>query len=463
MTNTSNETIIDVVVLGAGLTGLTTAHYLKKANKNFIVLEKQNRIGGVIQSSKENGFLFEKGPNTGVVGNTTVVELFEELEKTGNGKAELGGKNVNKRFILKNGKWECMPLGPKDAIMTPLFTLKDKFRILAEPFRPAGKNPHENLASFVKRRMGESFLNYAIDPFIGGVYAGDPNFLIPKYALPKLYNLEQKYGSLIGGTVKKGFREKKTEEEKKVNRKTFSFVDGLTSLTNGLFESAGTDNFILGAENIEVQHTANGYTIIYKKASGETIRIQAKNVISTLGAYTLDKTLPFIDKNEMSKIDSLVYTKVIEVAIGFDRWEGEKLDGFGGLIPSIEKRDILGVLYMSSLFENRAPKAGALLSVFLGGVRRQDLMLLNDDGIRNIVEKECKELMNLKHFNPDLFKIMRHNWAIPQYGVESGERFATIERLEKEYPGLQIGGNLRGGIGMADRIKQGKELAENII
>ncbi|MDO9154238.1 MAG: protoporphyrinogen oxidase [Paludibacter sp.] len=461
MTNSTQTT--DIVVLGSGLTGLTTAYYLQKLNKNFIVLEKQNRIGGVIQSSKENGFLYENGPNTGVVGNTTVVELFEELEKSGKGIAELGGKNVNKRFILKNAKWECMPLGLKDAIMTPLFTLKDKLRILGEPFRPAGKNPHESLASFVKRRMGKSFLDYAIDPFISGVYAGDPNYLIPKYALPKLYNLEQKYGSLIGGTVKKGLREKKTEAEKKVSRKTFSFVDGLGSLTKGLYESAGTDNFILGAENVEVQHSENGYAISYRNESGETVCIQAKNVISTLGAYTLEKTLPFINKNEMSKIDSLIYTKVIEVAVGFDKWDGKKLDGFGGLIPSKEKRDILGVLYMSSLFENRTSENGALISVFLGGVRRQDLMLLNDECVRKVVEKELKDLMKLKDFKPDLFKIMRHNWAIPQYGLESGERFATIEKLEKEYPGLQIGGNLRGGIGMADRIKQGKEMAQKVV
>jgi oxygen-dependent protoporphyrinogen oxidase len=461
MTNSIQTT--DVVVLGAGLTGLTAAHYLKKFNKNFIVLEKQNRVGGVIQSTNENGFLFENGPNTGVVGNTTVVELFEELEKSGRCQVELGGKNVNKRFILKNGKWECMPLGAKDAIITPLFTLRDKFRILAEPFRPAGKNPHENLASFVKRRMGESFLNYAIDPFIKGVYAGDPNYLIPKYALPKLYNLEQKYGSLIGGTVKKGFKEKKTDEEKKVSRKTFSFVGGLGSLTKALHRSAGVENFVLGAENISVQPSGNGYLVTYQNVNGEIYTVHAKNVISTLGAYALEKTLPFIEKQEMAKIDSLLYTKVIEVAVGFEKWEGEKLDGFGGLIPSLEKRDILGVLYMSSLFENRAPETGALFSIFMGGVSRQDLMLLSDEGVRHIVERECKDLLNLKTFEPDLFKIMRHNWAIPQYGVESGERFAAVEMLEKQYPGLQIGGNLRGGIGMADRIKQAKELAQNVL
>jgi len=460
MTTHPNETTTDVVVLGAGLTGLTTAHYLNKFNKKFIVLEKQLQVGGVIQSTKESGFLYENGPNTGVVGNTTVVELFEDLY--GKCKIEVGGDNVKKRFILKNRKWEHLPQGLKGAVATPLFSLTDKFRILGEPFRPAGKDPHENLSSFVKRRMGKSFLNYAIDPFIIGVYAGDPNYLIPKYALPKLYDLEQKYGSLIGGSFRKGFQ-KKTEDEKKVSKKVFSCVDGLGSLTKALHQSAGTTNFALGAEDITVQFVESGYIVSYKNAAGESFNINANKVISTIGAYALSKALPFIEKSLMEKLDSLLYTKVIELAIGFNQWKGRELDGFGGLIPSLEKRDILGVLYMSSLFKNRAPEGGALLSIFMGGVRRQDLMQLNDVEITRIAEKECKELLDLKTFEPDLFKIIRHNWAIPQYGIESGERFSTIAKLEKQYPGLQIGGNLRNGIGMADRIKQAQELAQEAL
>lgn len=455
----SKEINTDVVVLGAGLTGLTTAYYLHKFNKDFVVLEKSNRVGGVINSKRESDFLFEEGPNTGVIGNTTVVELFEELaEKC---EVEVPGDNAKKRFILKHGKWEHLPLGLTDAINTPLFTIKDKFRVLGEPFRKAGSNPHENLASFVKRRLGNSFLKYAIDPFIIGVYAGDPNYLIPKYALPKLYDLEQKYGSLIGGSVRKGF-EKKTEAEKKVNKKVFSFKDGLGSLTKALHESAGVDNFTLGAENVIVNWIDNGYSVTYTDQNGEVVTIKTKNVISTIGAYALESTLPFVAKSEMNKINSLHYTKVIEVAVGFNTWDGRNLDGFGGLIPSAEKRDILGILFMSSLFKNRSPKGGALFSIFMGGVRRQDLINLSDEEITSIVEKECLDLLSLKSFKPDLFKITRHNWAIPQYGIESGERFETIRLLENKYPGLFIGGNLKNGIGMADRIKQGKELAEKI-
>ena len=446
---------IDTIIIGAGLTGLTTAHYLRKANVDFVVLEKSNRAGGVIHSKSENGFLYEEGPNTGVVGNEVVVELFSDLDDKV--EIQLGGKDVKKRYILKNSKWEHLPQGIVDAIRTPLFTWKDKFRVLGEPFRKAGTNPHENLATFVERRLGKSFLEYAIDPFIIGVYAGDPNYLIPKYALPKLYDLEQKYGSLIGGSIQKGFH-KKTPEEKAISKKVFSCKGGLGTLTGALVHSIGSENILLDSHNIEVKPLENGFLVNYTNQQGESQCIKAKKVISTIGAYALEAILPFVNKMDMTKLTSLHYTKVIEVSIGFEKWEGIKLDGFGGLIPSTEKRDILGILYMSSLFPDRAPLNGALLSIFMGGVRRQDLIGLTDREIQIIVEKECIDLLGINDFNPDLFKIIRHQWAIPQYGVESGERFSTIAKLEHQHKGLFIGGNMSNGIGMADRMKQGKEL-----
>ena len=458
--NNSESIVTDVVIIGAGLTGLTAAHYLKKHSANFVVLDKQTNVGGVIQSKNVDGFLYEEGPNTGVVGNETVVEVFEALADKC--EIEVGGNNVKKRYILKNGKWEYLPLGLWSAITTPLFTIKDKFRILGEPFRKAGSNPHENLAGFVKRRMGQSFLDYAIDPFIIGVYAGDPNYLIPKYALPKLYDLEQQYGSLIGGSFKKSFN-KKTESEKKVTKKVFSCKGGLGSLTKALYQSVGNENFILGVKEPIVQPKYGGFSVTFINMEGKLQTIECKKVITTIGAYALDSILPFVDKTAMSKLNSLLYTKVIELAIGFEKWEGRPLDGFGGLIPSSENRNILGILHMSTLFANRAPQGGALISIFMGGVRRQDLIKLTDSEIKRLVEKECQDLLGLPDFNPDLFKIIRHNWAIPQYGVESGERFETIATLENQYQGLHIGGNLRNGIGMADRMKQGKELAMNVI
>jgi oxygen-dependent protoporphyrinogen oxidase len=173
----------------------------------------------------------------------------------------------------------------------------------------------------------------------------------------------------------------------------------------------------------------------------------------------LDEVMPFIDADTRSKITALHYTKVLEIVLGFKNWQGIKLDAFGGLIPFVEKRDLLGVLFMSALFKDRAPESGALFSVFMGGVRRPEIYDLSDSEIREILKREFSDLMNLTDFEPDLLKIIWHPFAIPQYEVNSGERFSAIESVENQFPGLIIGGNARDGIGMSDRILQAKLLS----
>lgn len=450
----------DVVILGAGLTGLTTAHHLKKKGLDFCILEKSNRAGGVIKSGTENGFTWEEGPNSGVIANVEVLRLFEDLKNEC--ELELANENVKRRYILKGGNWQALPSGLKSAVTTPLFTLKDKFRILGEPFRSPGKNPNETLAELVKRRLGQSFLDYAIDPFILGVYSGDPNRLVTRFALPKLYALEQKYGSFIGGTIKKG-SEPKTEEEKKVTRGVFSTKGGLSSLIKALINKIGDENILTGISGLTVKFLEGYYLISYTDKEGNFIALETKKVISTVGAHQLEQILPFVDSKQLSKIANLYYARVIEIVLGFNQWKGIKLDAFGGLVPFKENRDILGALFMSSLFEGRAPKEGALFSIFMGGVRRSELCELSDDKIEGILKKEICSTMKLEEFNPDLLKIIHHHWAIPQYEADTEFRLKTVADLEEKYPGLIIGGNLRNGIGMADRILQARMLAESVL
>jgi oxygen-dependent protoporphyrinogen oxidase len=449
----------DVVVIGAGITGLTTGWHLKKRALDFVVLEESERVGGVIRSVSEQGFLYEEGPNSGVVSNIEVVRLFEELEA--DCSFEAANNHVKKRYVLKNGQWEALPGGFMAAVKTPLFNLKDKFRILLEPFRPAGKDPHETLAGLVKRRMGKSFLDYAIDPFIIGVYAGDPGRLVPKYALPKLYQLEQQYGSFVGGTIKKQFQTK-TEDQKKVTRGVFSVRGGISSLTRTLEQKIGADHIVLKAHHTTVKPIGDYFEVSYRNDQDIKVTIETKKVISTVGAHQLDSLLPFTDPQLRSRITTLHYTRVLEVVVGFKEWKGMPLDAFGGLIPFAEQRDLLGVLFMSALFKDRAPEGGALFSIFMGGVRRPDIYKLPEEKVKEIVEREFCNLMHLTDFDPDLFKIIWHAHAIPQYEVDSGKRFEAIEVLEKQFPGLLIGGNLRDGIGMADRIQQAKRLADDV-
>lgn len=447
----------DTIIIGAGLTGLTCAHYLAKKDQDFLVVDKQSKVGGVIGTAHEDGFLYETGPNTGVVSHPEVADLFDELKEFMT--YENADESSEKRYVLKNGKWVALPSGLIGGITTPLFSFQDKLRLLGEPFRAPGTDPNESLSELVKRRMGPSFLNYAVDPFILGIYAGDPAQLVPKYALPKLYNLEQEYGSFIGGAIKKK-RKENDPEAKKATRKIFSVVGGLEHFMEALHKSAGENSCLLGVEQITVEKSAEGYLLKGLDPSGNEIKIEAKKIISTVGAYALKNLFPFFADDHLSKIENLHYTRVIEVAVGFKKWEGRPLDAFGALIPHLEKRDILGIMFMSSLFTGRAPEGGALMTIFIGGVRRQELCDLDDNGVKELLERELIDLLDLKEFNPDLLKIMRHKHAIPQYRGDSAARYESIEALQNENPGLILAGNIRDGIGMADRIKQGKMIAE---
>jgi len=454
----------DVVVVGAGLTGLTTAHYLNKSGVDFLIIEKNDVAGGAIQTEMAGEFTYEKGPSTGVMSNETVQELFNDLSAFCT--LERAADSVNKRYVLKSGSWHALPSGLMTGIATPLFTLKDKLRLLGEPFRKAGTDPNETLAQLVKRRMGDSFLDYAIDPFILGVYAGDPNLLVPRFALPKLYNLEQKYGSFMGGAIKMG-REKRCDanqkKEKKSGNRIFSVRGGLSQLIAALVKSIGEERLIPGIRDLVVVPDGDGYLVEGLRRDGLPVTVKAKKVISTVGAHELSALLPFVPNDQISRITNLLYARVVQVAIGFSRWDGLPLDAFGGLIPFSEKRDILGVLFPSAFLSQRAPQGGAMLSVFMGGVRRPDIFDQTDSQIREMVEREVCDLMQLKNFNPTVFKIFRYREAIPQYGADCESRFSVVEKLQRDYPGLIIGGNLRNGIGMADRILQGKTMATSVL
>lgn len=441
-----------VAIIGAGITGLTTAFYLKKAGIPFTIFEKSDKIGGVMQSKTDGDFLYETGPNSGVISQAEMAELFEDLK--GKCELELANDASEKRLIWKNGRWEALPSGLISAVTTPLFTFTDKLRVLGEPFRKKGNNPNEDLASLVKRRLGQSFLDYAIDPFILGIYAGDPAYIVPKYALPKLYNLEQDYGSFIGGAIKKS-RKLKTEADKKASRKIFSTKGGLSNLISALTEEIGRENILT---ETEVEVLDNSFTL---KVKGE--KEQFTNVIFTGTSTKLSTLMPFLQKDLLKPIESLQYAKVVEASIGFKNWSGRKLDAFGGLVPYREDKNILGVLFMSSLFKNRAPEGGALFTIFSGGMRKAYLTELTEDELKARIADDFKEMMDLKDFKPDLFELNYYNQAIAQYGADSEARLASISQIEKENPGLFLAGSMRDGVGIADRVKQAKDIALDII
>ena len=444
----------EIVVIGAGLTGLSTAFHLHRQGRDVVILEKADRVGGQIHTYHENGFTFESGPNTGVVSFPEVAELFQMLE--GSCQLEIARESSKRRLIWKGDRFHELPSSPVSAITTPLFRLSDKFRILGEPWRKKGTDPDEPVGALAARRLGKSFYEYAVDPFVSGVYAGDPMKLTTRYALPKLYNLEANYGSFIRGAIAKA-KEPKTDRDRLATKKVFSAVGGLQRLVEALSKDL---RIITSANNLKVIPTADGQ---WSCTYNGTEEIVSRKVVTTVGAYALPALLPFIPEAQMQKMSNLFYAPIIQVILGVKNARGLDFPAFGGLVPSKEQKRVLGILFPSSCFEQRCPDGGALYSYFIGGARHTDYLQKSDDEIREIALEAFHSMLKYPaDMQPDLLRIFRHEHAIPQYWSDSGERFATIEALQQQYPGLILAGNMRDGIGMGNRIHQGATIASSI-
>lgn len=461
MEKNTQDTTRDVVVIGAGLTGLTTAYWLKRKGLNVHVLEKRLRIGGQIQTNHKNDFIFETGPTTGSVSTPEVAELMIDLATTSGGACQLetAPDSSKRRLIWKNGRFHDLPSGLLSGITTPLFSFSDKLRILGEPWRRKGDNPDESVGALARRRLGSSFVDYAVDPFISGVYAGNPDQLVTRYALPKLYNLEQNYGSFIRGSIAK-MKEPKTARDRLATKKVFSAQGGLSNIVTSEAQYIGSENITLGVSGVRVVPKDTGWQTVFTDTKGNEQQILSQQVVTTCGAYDLPELLPFIAEERMRTMSSLTYAPVMEVNVGMTDTYGGDYRAFGGLVPTVERQQILGILFPSSCFTGRAPKGGALFSFFIGGIKHPEMMDKTDDEIRQLVTQCLHSMLKFpEEARPAFIDISRHNKAIPQYTAESGQRFNVIRELQRDYPGLTIGGNLRDGIGMAHRITQATQIA----
>ncbi len=462
----------DVLIVGAGITGLTTALYLQRAGLRVAIIEKTARVGGQIQTKHTDGFVCECGPNTGVLSYPEIQELIQDV----NLEAQIASEANKVRQVWKKDRFYPLPSSLYQAVTTPLFTWGDKFRILGEPWRKRGSNPDESVADLVCRRMGRSFLDYAVDPFISGIYAGDVHKLMTRYALPKLYALEANSGSFVRGAIAKK-KEPKSERDKLATKEVFSVHGGLQSLTDRLGVRIGQENIYLGVDNVVVKPIAEekggADWEIAGIQDGEQKVWQAKEVVSTVGAYALPALMPFVSQEKMNLINNVRYAPVTLVSVALSELDTTKhhtfmkaLKAFGSLVPSHAQRPILGILYPSSCFDDRCPSPEddtALLSFFIGGIRYPNVADWSEDKLEEVIREGLYDMLHMpKEVQYCIKNIAPHKHAIPQYEITSGERFQAIQEVEQAYAGLTIAGNLRNGIGLGDRIRQGRQIAEAI-
>ncbi len=435
----------NIVVLGGGISGLTAAYLLQKEGFNVTVIEKKDAVGGSIETVFESGFLFDKGPNSTLETYPVIKTIIEDL-----GLSEeliYADPKGNKRYILKNDELIPLPMSPPAFLSSKLFSVKAKLRLLAEPFIKKG-NKEESIAEFVKRRIGKEFLDYAISPFVSGVYAGDPSKLSVKYAFPKLYELEQKHRSLILGTIKTIRERKKRAEKSKQSAKMFSFKKGMETLPNKIASFLG-EGLITSAEVLSILKNDNSYGIVFKK-DGEQKTISAESVVSTIPAYVLSNIISNTDKDLAKILNDVFYPSVLVLYTGYKKEDIHRpLDGFGFLIPQRERKPFLGAIWNSVLFPYRAEDNNVCFTLFIGGATKERITEAAVEASIDKALSEFQKIMKIKNM-PVYTSYKLWEKAIPQYNIGYQKIDEAIKNFESNNPGFFLGGNYRRGIALGD-------------
>lgn len=447
----------EVMVIGAGISGLTAAYKLVQRGVEVEVIEATLRAGGVIGTERRDGLLYERGPNSILDIGSFIDELLGELGIL-NERVDVSATAAN-RFIVRGGRLITLPSTPFAFLMTPLFSPASKLRLLREPFvARAPADAEESVADFVRRRLGREFLDYAVEPFVAGVYAGDPSQLSVAAAFPRLHRLESRYGSLIKGQIL-GARERgKTGGKARHVAPSFSFRDGLQTLTDAL--ARGVRKLTTGIRAVEIRREADGAIAVTVERGGELAEKRAKAVVLSVPADCAAALLQGVAPDAARALDEIPYAPLVSVVHGYRRDDVmHPLDGFGALAPRVEKRRILGTLFSSSLFEGRAPDGTVLFTTFVGGQREPELVLRPEEELADIVHQELAEFMGARGA-PVFRAVTRWPRAIPQYTLGHLERIRRVEQAQQALPGLYLCASYRGGVSVADCIESGQKTAD---
>ena len=465
-----------IIIAGGGISGLAAAHRLvelgreKSLQLELTLLEAGGRLGGSIATERVDGFLVESGPDSFISEKPWALNLCQRLGITsGLISPQQARQNL---YVVRAGTLQPLPEGfilvaPtrfRPLIRSSLFSWTGKLRMALDLFLPrGGAGGDESLGSFVRRRLGAEVLERLAQPLIGGIYAADPDDLSLSATMPRFLEMERSRRSIIWSMwLAQRRRVRLVASESGARWGLFvTLRDGMQSLVETLAARLPKGTARAKTKVIELAKNDSQQGWTFKTDGGG--KFAADGVILATPAYAAAEALAALDPELTQELNAIPYSSTATVNLAYKREDiPGGLDGFGLVVPAIEKRSIIACSFSSVKYPNRAPDGYELVRAFVGGATQPELFHQDDRSMETSVRKELAALLGIKA-EPVLCRINRHPRALPQYRVGHPEKVRRIDELARKWPALALAGNAYRGIGIADSVHSGELAAEKVL
>jgi oxygen-dependent protoporphyrinogen oxidase len=442
-----------VIVVGAGIAGLTTAYRARETARaagrelDLLVVEAGERAGGNVATRREHGFLIEAGPNGFVGGEPAMERLLDDLGLTA---SAIATAPTARRFVLRNGRLRGIPASPGSLLTPSVLTLGGRLRLLLEPWARPAPAEEESVFDFAVRRFGRETAEVLADAIVAGMTGGESAAVSMQAAFPAVSELERRHGSVARGLLAR-------RGERRPTPRLLSFGIGMAALPDALADAL-EGALRTRAEVVTVAPHRGEWRVTL--GGGEVL--SADRVVVATPAWA---ARPMFSWNPAAS-EAVAGIGSADLAVVTMAWPvtevGDALDGYGYLVPGGERLATLGVVFESSILPDRAPPGWVLVRAMVGGTRAPWAMQLPDEQLLELTWREASKPLGLRR-GPGRHWISRHPRAIPQYTPGHRDRVARARAALARTPGLQLCGTSYDGIALSAAVRSGETAAQEVL
>ena len=445
---------IEVLVVGGGISGLAVAQRLGQQGIRVEVWDRAAKPGGLVRSVRKDGYLTEQAAAMLLNFRPDVTRFISDARLEDRKQPRI---EVDHRYVISDGRLRELPMKMGALLMSDIWSMRAKLRMILEPLARRSRGGEESVSEFVRRRLGGEVLDKALGPYVAGLLASDPDRASAEAVLPRLVALERRWGSIVLGALVHRLLRRRSA----VQTEAFSFQGGMGTLAGVLAEADGVC-FCGGHEAVSLLPTGNGWLATARTSTGER-DVRASQVILSSPASTTAGLVRSTQAELASLLDTIEYAPLNVVHTGFHRHGiHHALDGNGFLSLGDVGAPLIGCMWMSSIFEDRAPAGRALLSNYVGGARHPYTVSWSNRQLVDSVLETLRPLIGLRS-EPEMVRVDRHRRALPLYHDNYCERARRIRELVAPLSGLHLVANYLGGVSLRDRLACAMQAADTVL